>query len=783
MVLSKLAQLPTLPSLRLTTTQRQTRSRASTSASLTDSATPSPTQSSLDTSTSAGGATSVSDPGDHADTLATNTNPVSSATMKPKATTSNKHSPSSTGRRFQPKVIDLRDRRASSRVRKPTAKAQALGSRRYASPPPLLDTIIIEHTPPNFDLSPLKAPSTTSTLPKDAPEAAYPTLEVPSNPPTADPKPAKPPSSPPPQVGGEEAPHDVPETPSRRTSRRERKPTAKLLSDSGTAQKRPATEDVPDAAPPRKSARLSYSAARIPSKLRYSISANNSEADDAAAEAEKPPSPAVPSPKKSKVIVLKSKRLAEVFGPPKPRQENKSPGSKGKSKRRSHPSAVNTKGSTTQPHAAPVDIPGSCNLLCLSTSSRLLAFARIAREMPNAEDENEETIPGSVYDWRMYTQVWCQCAQFEQPKPGGTDPVELERALMPNPVSEGTNYDSIDLTTERTPDAELLSVPVNTILRASDSQQLSQLYTGSPSQSADQIPLNGTPATNGMRTEDSHRHAETHGPFCDEPSRNNTLYSRTPSIATIPTYEERLRDDHTALTEIRQMATARRLSWSFNMTFDEIQAMVREAEDREQQARQPTLYRQIASRPQNGIARANGHSEPHSRLRSTGFGVLLPPQASHQARRVASGRNWLKAGLTPPAVVNGEGDAAQERVTSNPTPPTPGSVEESTPAKPCGIYRTSSSLRPKSSRFRVDPRGLRGESPGPGTIINMKGPGGAAAEAKRATEGHANTGKSTKEFEEHQEREDGEKQKRRHRKEQEGHKLNGHGHGHGHGQP
>ncbi|KIX97900.1 uncharacterized protein Z520_06678 [Fonsecaea multimorphosa CBS 102226] len=775
MVLSKLAQLPALPSMRLNTVHAQTRSKELASASVTDSATPSPTQSTQDTSTSAGGTTSVSDPDDYADTLATN--PVSSATMRSKRTTTTTNPSTSTIRRNSDKAGSFHDRRASSRVRKPTAKAQGLSGIRKPSPP-LLDTIVIERSSPKPGPSFSKEPSTTAPLPKDTSEEAHPDPKVAQPTPTANSDITKTPS--PTQVAGQEAPVAVAETPSRRTSQRERKPTAKLLSESSTSQKRPATDDAPDA-PPRKSARLSSSAARVPSKLRYSISAENSEIDDVA-EVEKAPPPEIPSPQKSKIVVLKSKRLAEVFGPPpkpKPGSSSYPSRNKRKSKRRVQRIPVSAESAIAKPDPRPVEIPGSCNLFCLSPSSRLLAFAEIAYQMPDEEDENEETVPGSVYDWRMYTQVWCRCDKDEQTKSDRTDSVELARALMPNPV-QGTSYDPIDLTSNKTPEVELLSTPVNTILRATDAERLSQLYTEPPSYSADQTPNGTTLAPNDMRTRDgfvagaSYRPSEFYTPVYEAPSPNG-VYSAPHSAASRRTYEQRLIDDHNALTDIRKRAAARGIAWTFNMTFDDIHGLIMEAEDREQQLHQQAQYRQqVMSPPQNVIDRAYGY--PGSHPSPSGFGVLLPPRVTHQARRAGSGQKRRKASFAPPSSVNGAAETAQERHVSNATPSNVSFVEDSTPPR-SSRRRPSSSSRPKSSRFRVDPRGLRGESPGPGTIINMNDKR-LNDEMRREAEGLEQIGIAMREFEEYQKRQEEEVQERWRQSEQrESRRLNGRGHG------
>ncbi|KIW82875.1 hypothetical protein Z517_02118 [Fonsecaea pedrosoi CBS 271.37] len=777
MFLRNLPQLPAVPSMRLNIARTRSKTSASASASLADSATPSPTQSTHETCTSAGGATSVSDPDDYADTLAAK--PVSSATMRSKSntTTTNTTTPASADRRSS------RGRRASSRVRKPTAKAQALGGTKRYSPPPS-GTIIIGRLSPEPTPSSSKEPLSKSPAPKETPEKAQPPPKVLQTPSAANVNGTQTPS--PTKVAGREVPVSAVETPSRRTSQRERKPTAKVLSETVVSQKRPATDEAQDA-PARKSARLSHSAARVPSKLRYSISAENSEVDDVV-EVEQAPEPDDTSTEKSKIVVLKSKRLAEVFGPPpkpkpkpKPKLESSSPASKRKSKRRSQRLIANPEEPVAEPGPDPLEIPGSCDLTCLSPSSRLLAFAEIALQMPDGEDENEKTVPGSVYDWRMYTQVWCQCEKDEDANSDRTDSVELARALMPNPVSSGTIFDPIDLTSPNPLEPELLSAPVNTILRATDAERLSQLYTP-PSHNSSQTP-NGTPAPSGMGTRNdfgagaSYRPSETYSPVYEAPNHN--IISIPHSAATRRTYEDRLRDDHNALTDIRKRAAARGISWSFNMTFDDIHALIMEAEEREQQLQQRVQYQQKAmSPPQNVIDRAYGHSGSQPSPAPGGFGVLLPPRTSHRGRRATFGPLGplkRKSSLAAPVVANGAAEVVPERLTPKTTHSNISFVEENTSPKPLGDRRPSSSTRPKSSRFRVDPRGLRGESPGPGTIINMYEKLEAAEHMRQAAE-RDNRGRALRGFEGYQKREEEERKEGWPRKAAESHGLNGHGH-------
>jgi hypothetical protein len=390
------------------------------------------------------------------------------------------------------------------------------------------------------------------------------------------------------------------------------------------------------------------------------------------------------------------------------------------------------------------DPQAACRLFCLPPSSRLLAFAEIARQMPDTDDEgDEDPVPGSAQDWRMYTQHWCQCGQIPPPKTDRTNSAELERALLPNTVSNGTQHEPVDLTGSATPEAELLSAPVNTILRASDAERLSQLFSNpSPSSARNGVArtTTTTPATSSWRPGPSYsapqRRASEQTP--DLSRAGSESYFSSTVFAPNPvkrTYEDRLRDDHNALTNIRKRAAAKGISWSFNMTFDDIYAMLMDVEDQQQAqyaGRQATSPQYATPGPRyDGQAAQSGQrsdmqvdlaydDSQEAPSSSSGFGMLLPPSRPY-ANGALDGRprrrNRMSRADRRAARLgtNGQSSAA-----APPPRSSVGSVgDDEQPVHPA-IRRLSSPTRPKSSRFRVDPRGLRGESPGPGTIINIE---------------------------------------------------------------
>lgn len=719
MSLRKSARLSATP-LRLFTDRVDIKASASSNSS-NDS---SPTFSLGDSFNSNDPSTSVTEADDYADHSAPHT--VSSATMRSKSTT----------RRFSQSNIDHENRRSSGRTRKPTAKAQALnGSRSYS--PPLSDTIVIGSSSTREDSPTNEQAPTATEQPPEPVNQSSPAPEVPEVPEV----PETPASA---KANGVVTPSQTPtekdetllstiESPSRRTSQRERKPTAKVLEISTTAQKRPLTE-VEDVRP-RKSARISLSGAKVPSKLRYSLSSATEEevaiVDDNVETIEDVE--IIETPKKSKVVVLKSKRLSELTNPTQIPvvQKPQSPPSRRKSQRKvkvQDPSEGNIVVVPPAPTGAAtisstVDTQFTCNLSCLAPSSRILAFAEIARRMPDT-DVADDVVPGSVHDWRVYTRAWCECNKLQPPIPTRTNSEELARALLPNTVAGSSKYEPIDLTESQpqaTPEAELLSTPVNTILRASDAERLSQLFAA-PATDNSSRDRHSLPANLSIRRSSSfstpHVPAESRGGFY---ATNPIMY---PSTATTPVslpaktpYEERIRQDHQKLTLIRKRAAAKGIQWSFNMTFDEIQALILA-----QEAVEERMY--LDSRFQSEEAERRMHREQDfaatrrpSENPSNGFGMLLLPQGYSHGQSAGDSRQRDLGNA------NGVSNVSNDTHASNAShahgsPPT-----ETLPplADVLGMHyrRVGSPSRPKSSRFRVDPRGLRGESPGPGTIINM----------------------------------------------------------------
>ncbi|KIV77527.1 hypothetical protein PV11_09317 [Exophiala sideris] len=731
----------------------------------------------------------------------------------------------STTRRDSQSNAEHESRRSSGRVRKPTAKAQALnGSRSYS--PPLSDTIVIGSSSQKEDSPvPEQAPP-AAVQPTDTAQKTPPAPEIPETPATSKVNGTVTPSKTP--IENDETLLTTVESPSRRASRRERKPTAKVLEISSSAQKRPATEE--EDVRPRKSARISHSGARVPSKLRYSLSSATEEdvmIDDDKVEIGE-------TPKKSKMIVLKSKRLSEVNDPSQSPvvEKPQPPSSRRESKRKvrvDEPSKENTvivppaRAANIRPI---IDLKNTCNLSCLEPSSRLLAFAEIARQMPDAEVDDTEVMPGSVHDWRAYTGQWCECNKVQPAVAAPIDSEELARALLPNTVAGSSKYEPIDLTESQpqaTPEAELLSTPVNTILRASDAERLSLLYAAPPvdAESRDRNSLSAGPSVL-RELSFSAPQARPSGP---RHQMNTMMYPPPTSSTPLParnSYEERIRRDHENLTSIRQRAAAKRIQWTFNMTFDEIQALileheaagerlyldsyipVDERERRMSRGQQPGTTRRQSdaqsgfgmlmlppgyphSRPAgksrqtesanvNGISNVshahgspptNGLPKTQDSLRPNKYPDLRPdenlleyidrlvdslpspdPKATSKDQMTAQEKEALYDHIDRLVdSMPGPADSRRQQSPSDHTSTSETRATKQTIKPPISLQagqsdftgsqyrRASSPSRPKSSRFRVDPRGLRGESPGPGTIINMAEKRNASGKQTRRSRG------------------------------------------------
>ena len=603
---------------------------------------------------------------------------------------------------------DNGSRRASGRVRKPTAKAVALnGSKSYS--PPLEDTIVIGETSPKRRRLSNKEPSPTTTPPKTESEDVQMPPEIPEALVTSPINMAK---SPTPEevIQAQALPPTTPSTPSRRQSLREKKLTPKASTESQTGQKRAAADDHEEA-PIRKSARISNTSVKVPSKLRFSFSSSPSQVGDAdKAEAVG----VIETPKKSKIIVLKYKprqSLQKLATGQPTTQVNISRDKKSRqtSARRKNP----TKKAAKQPEWRPLDVElaPACGFQCLPPWSRLVAMAKIAAQMPDEEKDVDTIVPGSIHDWRTYAEAMCECVESPPMKTHRTNSAELARALLPNTVAQGTKTDPVDLSKSHTPEHELLLTPVNTILKASDAERLSQLYTRSENTTTFQ-----SPSGVSMTSTPQSAYDLAASPMSQTTPNHSSVAGTSSNHLGKRSYEDRIRDDYLALADIRKRAAAKGLHWTYNDTFEDIEAMIVEAEERNR----PSQYRQQAINPPTVLGRA--HDANAARPSPTGFGVLLPPKGAAFTQRNVNETQQFSA-------ANGLQNGSSE---SNSEPPAKITkitfVKASDPSK---ARRPSSPTRQKSSRFRVDPRGLRGESPGPGTIINMQETKDKAAEFKK----------------------------------------------------
>ncbi|KAL2427157.1 hypothetical protein ABEF95_009421 [Exophiala dermatitidis] len=809
-------------------------------------------------------------------------------------------------------------RTRGGRVRKLTAKAQALSGRKSdsGSPPPPSDTIVVSSSPPPPPPPPPppKAKSHShrkqgSTTPSPGAGTSQQALGDGPIPETSTNGQVESASSASNAEGAadDETNSSTLNSPARRTSQRERKPSAKALLTPPTARKRPASSADAQDVPARKSARISYGGAKVPSKLRYSLSSSvpdEQSAEDEAPERSqnrstgspghqridpnvhdvfekspksqragqvvenhfrntwpwpvpsKPPIPLQmlsppdapsefldkpispeyqlegdhakiqskrkrptrrdaaedpatptgknskrvvlkstptkvnksgtaevaqsPSTSRSKVITLKSKRLSEINSPTQQREvDNPSPKA---GKARASRQKPNLKQDAPRNDGVAVqDKPislASCDLSCLPPWSRLLAFAEIAKRMPD-DNGDKEIVPGSDQDWRSYTQDLCQCKKEPQLPIHDVNASELARALVPNTVVQGTQVDPIDLTEAPTAESELLAQPVNTILRATDAERLSQLFA-SPNNfdESENRRRYTTSATRSLRNS-----AEFGTPLAygeGNPLRHSGFSENaTKFLPTKRTYEERMRDDHKALADIRKRASALGIEWNFNMTFDDIASLVREVEasqtqiyyDRRSMTRENDIPvgRQgygsvVEGHAGHGIPAGYGGMYPGKATSSTPTPISnaaavaghdlyqhrSPPPVPPKQQQPKNGRRRPKSQFINYNYTHTNGfdnNSGNSRGNRNGTGTATGTPEITSSQRHGGstspntttisfvtedigatyalssphtsLRRPSSPGRPKSSRFRVDPRGLLGESPGPGTIINI----------------------------------------------------------------
>ncbi|KAJ4554260.1 hypothetical protein HRR78_002664 [Exophiala dermatitidis] len=827
-------------------------------------------------------------------------------------------------------VSDRGRRTRGGRVRKLTAKAQALSDRKAdsSSSPPPSDTIVVSSSPPPQLPPPTKSKpqprrkqgSTTPSPSADTSQQASGDFQTPETS-TNDLVESATSASNAEVATQDETNSSTLNSPARRTSQRERKPSAKALLTPPTARKRPASPADTQDVPARKSARISYGGAKVPSKLRYSLSSSVPEelsAEDQTPERSqnrstgcpvhqrmgsnvqdmlekspksqrarqvvenhfrdtwpwpvptKPPTPpqmlsppegqsdqdvrdqgynsqmhalseysgkpvsqehqleddhaeirakrkqptrrdtaeipATPTGKKSKrvtlkttptkvdkpetaevaqttpssrskVITLKSKRLSEINNPTQQPEVDK-PSPKASKVRASRRKSKLKQDAPRNDRVTVQDKPlslASCDLSCLPPWSRLVAFAEIAKRMPDSDNDDEEIVPGSDQDWRSYTQHLCQCKKEPRLPIDDVNASELARALLPNTVFQGTQVDPIDLTEAPTAESELLAQPVNTILRATDAERLSQLFASPHNlNESENRRRYTTSATRSLRNSAEFGTPPAYGN--GNPLRNSGFSENaTKFLPTKRTYEERMRDDHKALADIRKRASALGIEWNFNMTFDDISSLVREAEASQTQIYydQRNMTREndisvgrhghgsvIEGHPGHGIPAGYGGLYPGKATSSTptpianGAAVAghdlyqhrSPPPAPPQQQQPKNGRRRPKSQFInynythTNGFDNNSGGNSRGNRNGTGTPETAGKhlggsaspntttisfVTEdigatySSSGPHTSLRRPSSPSRPKSSRFRVDPRGLLGESPGPGTIINI----------------------------------------------------------------
>lgn len=681
------------------------------------SATTSPAPSTEGSHLSVDVSTSVSDLDDYAEHLLPAS--LTSAGMK---------LPSASHNSLHPRTSD--HRRSSGRVRKPSIKARAVsedvdvdGS---ASQILESETIVIGGTPSSrqatvtdnenhafvTDPAParndlLKPDSGHAAARSDEPTASFHVVDTPMDNDTTTPT--------------------TMESPTRRSSARERKPTLKVLEiESPTPKKR----SPPEAEDPRpaKTLRITFTEPKMPSKLRFSLSSSAAEAalpEEEATELVTEPSQDYLQ-KPSKIVRLAVPKLGEwlqsrndTTNTPTLRlrvtsqRQSRASTSASQKKTKSAPKTKKAKAGSTK--SVKLANPASCSLTCLSDSARLLAMAEIAIMMPDSDNEDEQVVPGSAQDWRSYTAHLCQCADPVSVSSSRTNSVELLLALEPNKVSTAIPQEHNTPVATTKPDPDIFKMPVNTILNADESRRVHRLFSSANKEDTGHVgnraaPDSQAPSPSARKSAISRRNGKEKA--TEDFSETNGLIEASTSGISVPksarndtplltprkkTFEDRLQEDHAALSEIRNKATSLGIHWSFNMTFDDIHELVNDVEGEEESL--PSPRRVVPS--------DKGSMSYYKRYLTAFF----PP------------RQWVDKPLSSPTVTN--------LVPARPT----ASARTSSGANKGlengeGASRPRSSSKAKSSHFRVDPRGLLGESPGPGTIINI-------AEKKSGARQHA----------------------------------------------
>ena len=225
-----------------------------------------------------------------------------------------------------------------------------------------------------------------------------------------------------------------------------------------------------------------------------------------------------------------------------------------------------------------------CGLFCLPEPSRILAFAKIAAQ--SIESDDEETSDGGrqpelLNKWLQKGGEHCVCnkpAHDHSEDVSAADQDHSTDAPQDTVTDRDEGIQNADVAAT-IPDISLpLDIPpVNSIMPKSQGRRVSAFYnvlTGSPTSG---------PSKNGSLASDSRqqsRSAST-GKVSDSPAPGDAAVSLSSSTAasaaargSIGSYEERMRWDHQALERVRREAKDAGLSVTMDMTYTHIRSLM-----------------------------------------------------------------------------------------------------------------------------------------------------------------------------------------------------------------
>ena len=200
-----------------------------------------------------------------------------------------------------------------------------------------------------------------------------------------------------------------------------------------------------------------------------------------------------------------------------------------------------------------------CNLFCLSPSSRILAFAQIAAESTDSDDEEDDedaAMVGSKSSSSGLYEKWmaigrerfCVCNKpghsHAHPTAPSTPTTELQKAVMPNGVSESPPADPALPTLSPGKTMPIPLPPLNSVMPATQGRKVSALYSAMA---------------------DSPRESRP-----SRPSSNSDALSAHQKHAKMMSYEQRMSEDFRALEAIRHQAKMEGVSITHDMTYGQI---------------------------------------------------------------------------------------------------------------------------------------------------------------------------------------------------------------------